>query len=256
MRRKNTYHILIPFGILALIGFIYTITHEIQITADAGFATFRFLRFICGLAAIILILILFILTVLIHSKQKKDIEQKIEASRRAEKEKATLSYKSGRLDEDDIRKMVIRCFRYFNRDDSTTTAKTPDAAQFRRYIAQMDDMNAYQARLHTLLELNGASDLNQTEDMMDALKQSLFMNMRKAINWANAVDPNERISEDITAKLSKLEKNNTRLLNTAGELLTHLTDYINHQGDYGIAEKNAAAFIDQLQLIIKNKEEE
>ena len=164
-----------------------------------------------------------------------------------EQARATLSYRDGRLDENAVRDMILQCFRAFSSGEG--------AAQFRRYLEQMDEMNACQARLHTLLELNGASDLNQTEDMLDALEQNLFMNLRKAINWTNTLSPQTGIPAEIAEKLRLAESDNASLLKTARELLTQLTDYINHQGDSTGAAETASAFIEQLRLMIQRKED-
>ena len=252
---KLSYFLLV-LAIVSLVSFAYVITHETQITIDSGAAAFRTMRWIFAGAGVLLLGVWAALVMTARSMQKKEIRQKMQETHRAQEEKAALSYRGGRLDEASMRNMIVHSFRDYNGGASGTVAGTPEAAQFREYLNQMDAMNTCQARLHTLLELNGASDPNQTEGMMDALEQNLFMNLRKAINWANAVNPQERMPDEISGKLKQIELDNGELLNTARELLTQLTDYINHQGDSRGAEETAGAFIEQLRLMIKIKEEE
>ena len=253
---KKLSLVFLVLGVLALCTFVYVITHQDDIIIDSGIRTFRTLRWLSAGAAALLLAAWGVPAAIRRFSDKKSQQLKLEESRRSNEEKALLSYRDGRLDEAGMRSLVARCFRDYNGSAAGTVAETPEAAQFRRYLDQMDAMNICQAQLHTLLELNGASDLNQTEEMMDALEQNLFMNLRKSLNWANALRPQDSIPEDIFEKLRQVESDNSDLLDTARELLTQLTDYINHQGDSKAAEETAGAFIEQLRLMVKIKEGE
>ena len=257
MRKKGFwFYFLLGLLILALVGCLLVWTNETQIIIDRGVQGFRALQWLSGgIAALVFVcwLGVWALRSLRHQKAMRRDAQK---SRRVQADRAVLSYRDGRLDEASMREMIVGCFRVYNAGSSGAAAGNAEAAQFREYLSQMDTMNAYQARLHTLLELNGASDLNQTEGMLDALEQNLFMNLRQAINWTNTVNPKERMPEEISRKLKQIETKNGELLGTAKELLTQLTDYINHQGDSGSAAETAGAFIEQLRMMIQIKEEE
>ena len=249
---KVFFWIFLGLALLASFAAIMVCANETQIIIDRGASGFRTLRGLslggAGLFAL--------LTVgagwLAAAGKKRKAQQSAQEKRIEEQAKATLSYRDGRLEEAAVRDMILQCFRAYN--SGGAGAYSAGAALFRRYLEQMDEMNTCQARLHTLLELNGASDLNQTEDMLDALEQNLFMNLRKAINWTNTVSPQEGIPADIAAKLTRIEGSNATLLKTAQELLTQLTDYINHQGDSTSAAETAGAFIDQLRMMIQIKE--
>ncbi len=250
---KVFFWIFFGLALLAAFGAILVCTSETQIIIDRGVTGFRTLRGLsigaAGLCALLAA----------GSGWLSAIEKKRKALRSAqekqleEQSKATLSYRDGRLDEAAVRDMILQCFRAYN--SGSAGAYSTEAAQFRRYLEQMDEMNTCQARLHTLLELNGASDLNQTEEMLDALEQNLFMNLRKAINWVNTVNSQEGMPPEIADRLRRIEDGNGALLKTAQELLTQLTDYINHQGDSTGAAETAGAFIEQLRMMIQIKEE-
>ncbi len=242
--RKVLFGVFLGLALLASFAAIMICANETQIIIDRGAAGFRTLRGLslggAGLFAVLTAGAGWLSAI----GKKRETQQSAQEKRIEEQARATLSYRDGRLDEAAMRDMIVQCFRAYGGGE----------AQFRRYLEQMDEMNACQARLHTLLELNGASDLNQTEDMLDALEQNLFMNLRKAINWTNTVDPQEGIPAEIAEKLGEIERSNASLLKTAQELLTQLTDYINHQGDSTGAAETAGAFIEQLRLMIQIKE--
>ena len=244
---KVLFWIFLGLALAAAVAGGLVCANETQIIIDRGVSGFRILRGLtlgaAGLAALFTAGAGWLSVAEKERKAQRSAQKKLTE----EQAKATLSYRDGRLDENAVRDMILQCFRAYNGGEG--------AAQFRRYLEQMDEMNACQARLHTLLELNGASDLNQTEEMLDALEQNLFMNLRKAINWTNTLSPQSGIPADIAEKLRLAESDNASLLITARELLTQLTDYINHQGDSTGAAETAGAFIEQLRLMIQLKEE-
>ena len=249
---KVLFWIFLGLALLAVITAVWVCAGETQIIIDRGVSGFRTLRGLMLGASGLLILLTAGAGWLSAAQKKNRALRSAQEKRLEEQAKATLSYRDGRLDEAAVRDMILQCFRAYS---GGAGAYSTGAVLFRRYLEQMDEMNACQARLHTLLELNGASDLNQTEDMLDALEQNLFMNLRNAINWVNTVGPRESIPEDIADKLRQIQDSNEALLNTAQELLTQLTDYINHQGDSTGAAETAGAFIEQLRLMIQIKEE-
>ncbi len=250
---KTFFWIFLGLALVATVTAIWVCAAETQIIIDLGASGFRTLRGLMLGASGLLILLTAGAGFLSAAQKKRKALQSAQVKQLEEQARATLSYRDGRLDEAAVREMILQCFRAYN--GAGTAANNAGAALFRRYLEQMDEMNTCQARLHTLLELNGASDLNQTEEMLDALEQNLFMNLRKAINWTNTVSPQEGIPAEIAQKLGQVESGNTALLKTAQELLTQLTDYINHQGDSTDAAETAGAFIDQLRLMIQIKEE-
>ena len=250
---KVFFWIFLGLALVASVTAIWVCTSETQLIIDLGAAGFRTLRGLMLGAAGLLILLTAGSGWLSSAQKKRRAQRSAQEKQQNEQARATLSYRDGRLDETAVRDMILQCFRAYN--SGGTAAYSTGAALFRRYVEQMDEMNTCQARLHTLLELNGASDLNQTEEMMDALEQNLFMNLRKAINWTNIVSPQEGMPAEIAEKLRQVEGSNGALLKTAQELLTQLTDYINHQGDSTGAAETAGAFIDQLRLMIQIKEE-
>ncbi len=251
--RKVFFWIFLGLALAALTGALILSARETQVIIDVGAAGFRTARGLLLGAAALLALLAGLFGFLAAARKKSQALQADQEKRLERQAKATLSYQDGRLHEAAVRDMIVQRFRAFG--GAGAAGGGAGAVQFRAYLEQMDEMNACQARLHTLLELNGASDLNQTEDMLDALEQNLFMNLRKALNWANTVNPREDMPTDIGEKLRRIEGENAALLHTARELLTQLTDYINHQGDSTGAAETAAAFIDQLRLMIQIKEE-
>lgn len=249
---KVFFWVFLGLALLLSLVSILVCTNETQIIIDRGVTGFRTLRGLtlggAGLCAVLTA----ISGWLSAAGKKRKALRSAQEKQQEEQAKATLSYRDGRLDEAAVRDMIVQCFRGYSGGGA---AYSDGAAQFRRYLEQMDEMNTCQARLHTLLELNGASDLNQTEEMLDALEQNLFMNLRKAINWVNTVNSQEGMPPEIADRLRRIEDGNGALLKTAQELLTQLTDYINHQGDSTGAAETAGAFIEQLRMMIQIKEE-
>ena len=249
---KVFFWVFLGLALLLSLVSILVCTNETQIIIDRGVTGFRTLRGLtlggAGLCAVLTA----ISGWLSAAGKKRKALRSAQKKQQEEQAKATLSYRDGRLDEAAVRDMIVQCFRGYSGGGA---AYSDGAAQFRRYLEQMDEMNTCQARLHTLLELNGASDLNQTEEMLDALEQNLFMNLRKAINWVNTVNSQEGMPPEIADRLRRIEDGNGALLKTAQELLTQLTDYINHQGDSTGAAETAGAFIEQLRMMIQIKEE-
>lgn len=248
---KVFFWIFLGLALLSAVTAVWVCASETQIIIDRGISGFRTLRGLTIGASGLMILLTAGAGWLSVAQKKRRNLQSAQEKRLEEQAKATLSYRDGRLDETAVRDMILQCYRSY----SGGAAYSTGAMLFRRYVEQMDEMNACQARLHTLLELNGASDLNQTEDMLDALEQNLFMNLRKALNWTNTVGPQESMPGEIADKLRQLQDSNGALLKTAQELLTQLTDYINHQGDSTGAAETAGAFIEQLRMMIQIKEE-
>ena len=233
---KVLFWIFLGLALAAAVTAGLVCANETQIIIDRGVSGFRILRGLTLGAAGLTALFTAGAGWLSAAEKKRKAQRSAQKKLTEEQARATLSYRDGRLDENAVRDMILQCFRAFSSGEG--------AAQFRRYLEQMDEMNACQARLHTLLELNGASDLNQTEGMLDALEQNLFMNLRKAINWTNTLSPQTGIPAEIAEKLRLAESDNASLLKTARELLTQLTDYINHQGDSTGAAETAGAFIE------------
>lgn len=248
---KVFFWIFFGLALLASVGAILVCANETQIIIEQGAAGFRTLQGLSIGGAALFAALTAGAGWLSAAEKKRKALQSAQNRQLEEQARATLSYRDGRLDETAVRDMILKCFRAYGGG----AAYSAGSAQFRRYLEQMDEMNTCQARLHTLLELNGASDLNQTEEMMDALEQNLFMNLRKAINWINTVSVQGDLPPEIAEKLRQAENSNRTLLKTAQELLTQLTDYINHQGDSTGAAETAGAFIEQLRLMIQSKEE-
>lgn len=101
-----------------------------------------------------------------------------------------------------------------------------------RCIAQLEQMDDYQARLSRLLKNNGAQMLSDTEDVLDRVEQYICRNVRKVLNYMDVSDPKQQ--GDVSMLREKLEdcfERNQDQLRQTQEFLYALTDYLNQQGD-------------------------
>ena len=179
-----------------------------------------------------------------QNKKRKEAQKKLTEAMAPGK----LSYAGGRLDEAAMNALIHELSQnYMNDKDSGVSGVLKRAQQ------QMTQMNEHQARLHKILKMNGASDLNEAEEMLDSLEQNLFENLRKAINWINSSDgaPDQEIMD----RLNTICRNNDSINETASKLVRELTNYINHQGDSSYAATQVKSFIENLQEMIKQREE-
>ena len=158
--------------------------------------------------------------VFLKLKERKIAKQQTVLALEAELPKATLSFETGRLNEEELRAYLI---------EQLASAEPEIAIHLEFYQQQMDRMNMYQARLHKTLSLNGVRDLQETEVLLDKLEQSLFGNLRRAFNWINMRGSSPEEKKKLDDNLKAVAAENDQLLSKAKELCSVLTEYINNQ---------------------------
>ena len=96
----------------------------------------------------------------------------------------------------------------------------------------MDDMSDCRARLHKLLEMNGADTLRDTEDVLRQVEQYICRNRRKIINNLSAVDIDSPDSEPKIQKwFSECISDSMQKLDKVNEFIVSLSEFFNSQGE-------------------------
>lgn len=90
-----------------------------------------------------------------------------------------------------------------------------------RFIAQMDHMDAIQARQNRLIQENSASYLSKTEEVLNNVERRLCRNIRKFINLCIGTGGCP------TEKVNQIYDSNETILAQASSLTVVSTDYIN-----------------------------
>lgn len=235
--------LLIWGGILAALGGIglaIILPAETDIIAAAGIGAFRLLRALAfGVAGLGAFLALSGVGVWLSQKlrARKEMEQQLAKRLEAPVEIPSMYFESGRFNEAELRSYTLSLF----------SSVEPDLVPYlETYQAQMDRMNSYQARLSRMLQRNGASDLKQTELLLDKLEQSMFSSLRKAFNWIEMRDVSQEDREKLYENLTAVKTENDAILDKAGELCGALTDYINSQGENSCSTVVFDSFIHSL----------
>lgn len=145
-----------------------------------------------------------------------------EAREAGRKARATLSVQ-GDLDPDRIRAFLLQ----------------QADGEWRRYrgnislcVGVMDQMDECIDRLDTLLSMNGAESLRDTQDVLLQVRQYICRNMRKVINYLAAVDVDSPDAEaGIRQRFNECISDSTKKLDKVNEFLISLSDFLNTQGD-------------------------
>ncbi|MBE5999233.1 MAG: hypothetical protein Q4C02_06865 [Eubacteriales bacterium] len=176
----------------------------------------------------VLTLLIFILEAVRDSAQKKKEEPHTgdrlskEARNAGRKARATLSVQ-GTLDPEKIRELLLQ----------------QAEGEWHRYrgnislcVGVMDQMTECLDRLDTLLSMNGAETLRDTEDVLRQVQQYICRNMRKVINYLSAVDVDSPEAEEgIRQRFTECISDSSKKLDKVNEFLISLSDFLNSQGD-------------------------
>lgn len=108
-------------------------------------------------------------------------------------------------------------------------------------LRQMDDMNAYQAKLSRLITNNGADYLEDTNAVLESVEQCILRKVRKVLNCFVVYDTDR--AEDVEKMrdlLRETRDSNEQQLDNVKEFLFAITDFLNRQGedDTGIEKLN------------------
>ena len=96
-------------------------------------------------------------------------------------------------------------------------------------IQQMEQMDTYQERLHSLLEENDISALSDTEQVLEQAEQSLCQNVRKILNYMSVFD--EKDIDVVRTSVRKTNEKNQEQLNQVRDFVVAVTDFVNQQGN-------------------------
>lgn len=95
-------------------------------------------------------------------------------------------------------------------------------------IRQMEQMDTYQERLHSLLKENDISALSDTEEVLEQAEQSLCQNVRKILNYMGVFD--EKDVDVVRTSVQKTNEKNQEQLNQVRDFVVAVTDFVNQQG--------------------------
>ena len=228
MKNRKTLLKLILWGIL-LAGVLGVSAFQETIIIGYGVVLFRTVRTIllaaCG-AVTLYLLIDFAGNVVRSGKQKKALREKekqeISRKTREAQQPAKLSVK-GKLEEKTIRNLL---------EEKAQREWVRLSPEISVCLNQMGRMDEYQERLSGLLSMNGVDSLKDTEDMLDAVEQYTFRNIRKAINYMNVLDPDSPSDRDKARdQLTACTQENGQRLNQVQDFLLALAEFLNKQGE-------------------------
>ena len=95
-------------------------------------------------------------------------------------------------------------------------------------IGQLEQMDTYQERLHSLLKENDISALSDTEEVLEQAEQSLCQNVRKILNYMGVFD--EKDVDVVRTSVRKTNEKNQEQLNQVRDFVVAVTDFVNQQG--------------------------
>ena len=102
------------------------------------------------------------------------------------------------------------------------------APELYKTISQLQMMDSYQERLHSLLRENDLKALSDTEDILDQAEQHMCQNVRKILNYMNVLDGND--VEIVRASVEKANTKNQEQLTQVRDFIVAVTDFVNQQG--------------------------
>lgn len=96
---------------------------------------------------------------------------------------------------------------------------------------QLKTMNIYQEKLKKLLQNNGATSLDDTQEVLDKVEQYLCKAVRKVINYIDVSDVNSKEDSDmILKKINECYTDCQTQLEKVKEFLLVLAEFLNQQG--------------------------
>ena len=261
-------------GIALTSGIIFSLTHifEDSMIISSGIHAVRTIRTLSLVVMIPAIIVFGIDIVLSILKKKKETERKMqqhaqyeeelrELDRKLENENAIL--KSGRMDPVKV-KGILEDSMYnlsksnFDIDKSngtpleslrdSLTAKSNLLSILNGIKEQMNSMDSCQVRLHSLLEINGASKLKDSEEVLDGAEQMLCQNVRKVINIIAAGASNKENEELATTIFNA----NEAILEKSNSFVVQLAKYLNSQDSSSNNINVLDSYRDAITEVLKN----
>ena len=231
---KKGFRIIILIGLIlsaAALAGLFAARDDIiiQIGIVAYRSLIKYILIFAGILAGSGILHLLLGAVLQHrNNRKREEQERLESARARAKAEAEADLSvSRKLDTNVIRNMLKKEGR--NQWECL-------ADSIGRLVAQMDQMDDYQAKLSELLKRNDAGSLKDTEEVLDQVEQYICRNMRKALNYLSILrsdDAGDR--KKAQEQLRACAEDNEQQLKQVQEFLLALADLLNMQGS-GTAE--------------------
>lgn len=234
--RKNRGFIV--FAVIALIPMLLVGSFSDAIIQGSGVHTLRTLRILSYILAGlgVLLLVIGIITSAVRAAKERRDQFRSELEKEEEKERLERERKSEQAKlnvREPLKDTVIyaRLKGWLNEDwGRMTTTPIPDLIG--DILRQMDDMNAYQAKLSRLLANNGADYLEDTNAVLESVEQSILKKVRKILNCFVVYETSraEDVERMITLLTDTRAANETQLGNVK-EFLFAITDFLNKQGE-------------------------
>ena len=212
MKKKRGFFItaLVLF-IAAGAGFAVLILEKDNFVIYYGLNAYRALRSVS--AAAVIALGLLTLTAYLFTNRKTDSSEETQPVKAP-----TLSVKE-KLDNSSLRKLLLQ---------ASKGKWAGLSEELGVMISQLQQMDTYQERLHTLLQDNDIKALSDTEEVLEQAEQSLCQNVRKFINYMNVFD--EKDAEVIRTSAAKTIEKNNEQLSQVRDFVVAVTDFVNQQG--------------------------
>ena len=197
--------------ILAAAAFIVLLVEKDNFVIYYGINAFRAATMIMAAVVGFLVLLTVILFLLGGRGHEKEAAP-------AEEEAPPLSVK-GKLQNESLRKLLKQA------GEGKWNTLSPELSVM---ISQLEQMDTYQERLHSLLQENDVKALSDTEEVLMQAEQSLCQNVRRFINYMNVFDEND--IEVMRTSASKTIRKNKEQLSQVRDFVVAVTDFVNQQG--------------------------
>lgn len=198
--------------VIALVGIVILVRQKDDFVIYFGIAAYRTVRVILWCLAGVFAAAALVSRVLISSgkKEKKVLPETKKAPSLSVKEK---------LHNASLRDLLA------GEADGRWKSLSPE---LHTTIRQMEQMDTYQERLHSLLQENDISALSDTEEVLEQAEQSLCQNVRKILNYMGVFD--EKDVDVVRTSVRKTNEKNQEQLNQVRDFVVAVTDFVNQQG--------------------------
>lgn len=234
--RKTSTRLIVPiFVLIALIaGNMIIRMNSLSIIQESGVKAYNTTENLLNIITLILgvLCVGSIVFFAIREQKKRKTERLIEVQKQLEQEKvqkireeANAKFSPSKSLDDDFIYEHLQAWQ-----DKEWGKNFPE--QISSILKQMDDMNRYQNKLSKLIANNGASYLNDSEEVLANVEQHILINVRNILNCFDVYETSDQKDvQKMQILLTSVKEDNDVKLKNVKEFLLATTDFVNKQGD-------------------------